>query len=126
MRPCRYGWHFPEMTKITSDNIQFAKAVKLMGMRDAAASTDFSGWCLVFWTGNSDLYLCITRVPGQSGSGHCSIEPPVTVPLGPQRFCLPLPFLRSAQLLDAVYSHLYILGQAAGHSTIDQDVHIAC
>eukprot|EP00195_Chlamydomonas_chlamydogama_P017712 CAMPEP_0202889986 /NCGR_PEP_ID=MMETSP1392-20130828/514_1 /ASSEMBLY_ACC=CAM_ASM_000868 /TAXON_ID=225041 /ORGANISM="Chlamydomonas chlamydogama, Strain SAG 11-48b" /LENGTH=512 /DNA_ID=CAMNT_0049573453 /DNA_START=175 /DNA_END=1713 /DNA_ORIENTATION=+ len=38
-----YGWHFPEMTKIVSDNIQYAKAVKLMGTRDNAAKLDFSG-----------------------------------------------------------------------------------
>ena len=38
-----YGWHFPEMTKIVSDNIEYAKAAKLMGTRDTAASIDFSG-----------------------------------------------------------------------------------
>jgi len=26
-----YGWHFPEMTKILSDNIVYAKVVLLMG-----------------------------------------------------------------------------------------------
>uniref|UniRef100_A0A7S0RFN5 Nop domain-containing protein n=1 Tax=Chlamydomonas leiostraca TaxID=1034604 RepID=A0A7S0RFN5_9CHLO len=38
-----YGWHFPEMTKIVTDNIQYAKVVKLMGTRDKAAGVDFSG-----------------------------------------------------------------------------------
>ncbi|GBG89864.1 hypothetical protein CBR_g49712 [Chara braunii] len=38
-----YGWHFPEMTKIVSDNIEYAKAVKFMGTRENAASLDFSG-----------------------------------------------------------------------------------
>ena len=28
-----YGWHFPEMTKIIQDNMQYAKAVLLMGVR---------------------------------------------------------------------------------------------
>lgn len=37
-----YGWHFPEMTKIVADNIKYAKAVKLMGTRDRAATLDFS------------------------------------------------------------------------------------
>lgn len=38
-----YGWHFPEMTKIVTDNIQYAKVVKLMGTRDNAAGIkDFS------------------------------------------------------------------------------------
>ncbi|KAL4427848.1 hypothetical protein ABPG75_001937 [Micractinium tetrahymenae] len=37
-----YGWHFPEMTKIVSDNIAYAKTVKLMGTRDKAADIDFS------------------------------------------------------------------------------------
>lgn len=38
-----YGWHFPEMTKIVADNIKYAKAIKMMGTRDNAAATDFSG-----------------------------------------------------------------------------------
>ncbi|KAJ1292311.1 hypothetical protein BS78_02G382800 [Paspalum vaginatum] len=37
-----YGWHFPELTKIIADNIQYAKAVKLMGNRANAANLDFS------------------------------------------------------------------------------------
>ena len=38
-----YGWHFPEMTKIVTDNIQYAKTVVFMGTRDKAADMDFSG-----------------------------------------------------------------------------------
>ena len=38
-----YGWHFPEMTKIIQDNMQYAKAVMLMGDRATAAEHDFSG-----------------------------------------------------------------------------------
>ena len=38
----RYGWHFPEMAKVVSDNVAYAKCVRLMGSRDAAAETDFS------------------------------------------------------------------------------------
>jgi nucleolar protein 58 len=37
-----YGWHFPEMTKVVSDNIAYARAIKAMGTRDRAAETDFS------------------------------------------------------------------------------------
>lgn len=37
-----YGWHFPELTKIVADNIQYAKSVKLMGDRSNAANLDFS------------------------------------------------------------------------------------
>jgi nucleolar protein 58 len=37
-----YGWHFPELTKIILDNIQYAKAAKLMGDRINAAKLDFS------------------------------------------------------------------------------------
>ncbi|KAH9955574.1 Nop domain-containing protein [Russula dissimulans] len=37
-----YGWHFPEMAKILSDNLAYAKAVKLMGFRTNAATTDFA------------------------------------------------------------------------------------
>ena len=37
-----YGWHFPEMTKIVADNIQYAKAAFMMGTRDKAAALDFS------------------------------------------------------------------------------------
>lgn len=34
-----YGWHFPELGKIVTDNVAFAKTVKLMGERDASAVT---------------------------------------------------------------------------------------
>ena len=37
-----YGWHFPEMTKVLGDNLLYARAIRLMGMRTSAASTDFS------------------------------------------------------------------------------------
>ncbi|KAK1287154.1 putative nucleolar protein 5-2 [Acorus calamus] len=37
-----YGWHFPELAKIVSDNIQYARAVKLMGNRVNAEGLDFS------------------------------------------------------------------------------------
>ncbi|KAF9464277.1 hypothetical protein BDZ94DRAFT_1289429 [Collybia nuda] len=37
-----YGWHFPEMAKIISDNIAYAKTIRLMGFRTNAASTDFA------------------------------------------------------------------------------------
>ncbi|XP_074646077.1 nucleolar protein 58-like [Tubulanus polymorphus] len=37
-----YGWHFPEMGKIVSDNLAFAKCVKKMGSRINCAETDFS------------------------------------------------------------------------------------
>ncbi|KMZ75363.1 Nucleolar protein 5 [Zostera marina] len=37
-----YGWHFPELAKIVQDNIQYAKAVKLMGNRRNAFGLDFS------------------------------------------------------------------------------------
>jgi nucleolar protein 58 len=37
-----YGWHFPEMGKIVTDTIMYARTVKLMGVRSAAAKTDFS------------------------------------------------------------------------------------
>merc|ERR1712100_735302 len=38
-----YGWHFPELTKIISDNYAYAKAAKLMGDRANAVNVDFSG-----------------------------------------------------------------------------------
>ena len=37
-----YGWHFPEMTKIVADNIEYAKCVRFMGLRENAAGKDFS------------------------------------------------------------------------------------
>jgi nucleolar protein 58 len=37
-----YGWHFPEMGKIVTDNQQFAKVVRKMGVRTNAAETDLS------------------------------------------------------------------------------------
>jgi nucleolar protein 58 len=37
-----YGWHFPEMGKIVTDNIHYAKTARKMGMRTNAQSMDFS------------------------------------------------------------------------------------
>lgn len=37
-----YGWHFPEMAKIVTDNVAYAKVVKLMGLKSRAKNTDFS------------------------------------------------------------------------------------
>ncbi|KAM0749986.1 Nop-domain-containing protein [Meredithblackwellia eburnea MCA 4105] len=37
-----YGWHFPEMAKIISENITYAKVVKAMGFRTNYDTTDFS------------------------------------------------------------------------------------
>lgn len=41
---CRewYGWHFPEMGKIVTDNLAFVRTVQVMGMRTNAATTDLS------------------------------------------------------------------------------------
>merc|ERR1719453_2603414 len=36
-----YGWHFPEMSKILTDGLVYAKAVKLMGMRGNCKNTKF-------------------------------------------------------------------------------------
>ena len=37
-----YGWHFPEMTKIIQDNIQYAKVALRMGKKDLCSECDFS------------------------------------------------------------------------------------
>lgn len=37
-----YGWHFPEMTKIVSDNIQYARIVQRVGMRPNLKEADLS------------------------------------------------------------------------------------
>ena len=37
-----YGWHFPEMAKLLSDNMAYAKCIKIMGFRTNAATSDFS------------------------------------------------------------------------------------
>lgn len=41
---CRewYGWHFPELGKIVTDNLAYVKTVEIMGMRENAKSTDLS------------------------------------------------------------------------------------
>lgn len=41
---CRewYGWHFPEMGKIVTDNLAYAKTVKKMGFRTNAVNLDLS------------------------------------------------------------------------------------
>ncbi|KAL8271886.1 hypothetical protein Esti_004171 [Eimeria stiedai] len=35
-----YGWHFPELAKIVTDNLTFAKAVKVIGFRQNAKNAD--------------------------------------------------------------------------------------
>ncbi|XP_045611045.2 nucleolar protein 58 [Procambarus clarkii] len=37
-----YGWHFPELGKIITDNRAYIRAVMAMGTRDKAVNTDFS------------------------------------------------------------------------------------
>lgn len=37
-----YGWHFPEMGKIITDNIAYAKVIRAMGFRTNASSCDLS------------------------------------------------------------------------------------
>ncbi|KAJ0407121.1 hypothetical protein ATCC90586_005685 [Pythium insidiosum] len=37
-----FGWHFPEMGKIVTDNLQYAKCVLKMGMRSKVKNLDFS------------------------------------------------------------------------------------
>lgn len=37
-----YGWHFPEMGKIVTENLAYAKVVRLMGLKTKAKETDFS------------------------------------------------------------------------------------
>merc|ERR1719163_2599068 len=37
-----YGWHFPEMGKIVTDNLAYARVVKHMGMKTKAKETDFA------------------------------------------------------------------------------------
>lgn len=37
-----YGWHFPELGKIIPDNMLYAKAVKMMGVRTKCKDLDFS------------------------------------------------------------------------------------
>merc|ERR1712079_1001318 len=41
---CRewYGWHFPELGKIITDNLAFVRTVEVMGTRDHAKTTDLS------------------------------------------------------------------------------------
>lgn len=36
-----YGWHFPEMAKIITDNLAYARVVKHMGMKTKAKDTNF-------------------------------------------------------------------------------------
>nr|CAB3264405.1 nucleolar protein 58 [Phallusia mammillata] len=41
---CRewYGWHFPELGKVVTDHLAFAKVIKKMGFRTNASKTDMS------------------------------------------------------------------------------------
>ena len=37
-----YSWHFPELSKIITENLVFAQIVNAIGMRDNSATCDFS------------------------------------------------------------------------------------
>merc|ERR1712126_281095 len=37
-----YGWHFPEMGKIVTDNLAYVRTVQAMGMRENASQADLS------------------------------------------------------------------------------------
>lgn len=39
---CRYGWHFPELGKIITDNVAFIKTIKEVGMRENFNTSDLS------------------------------------------------------------------------------------
>jgi nucleolar protein 58 len=38
-----YGWHFPEISKIITENIVYAKTVRAIGMRHNTSATDLAG-----------------------------------------------------------------------------------
>lgn len=38
-----FGWHFPEMAKIVTDNLIYAKAVLKIGQRSRISDADFDG-----------------------------------------------------------------------------------
>ena len=38
-----YGWHFPELSKIVTDNHVYAKAVRKIGRKTNVATADFEG-----------------------------------------------------------------------------------
>ena len=37
-----YGWHFPELGKIITDNIAYIRSIQVMGTRDNCKNVDFS------------------------------------------------------------------------------------
>ena len=41
---CRewYGWHFPELGKLVTDNLVYAKTVRAIGRRECIADVDLS------------------------------------------------------------------------------------
>lgn len=39
----RYGWHFPELAKVVTDNLIYTKIVHQVGMRQKTSQNDLSG-----------------------------------------------------------------------------------
>ena len=39
----RYGWHFPELARVVTDNLIYTKVVHQVGMRHKCALNDLSG-----------------------------------------------------------------------------------
>jgi hypothetical protein len=59
---CRewYGWHFPELGKIITDNIAFVKTVRIIGK------------CVVYWKRHCTRCALV----GGGGGGQCWASPP--------------------------------------------------
>jgi hypothetical protein len=76
-----YGWHFPEMTKIVSDNIVYAKAVSGCACAAAAAAERCVWWGCWLWA--AGRVLVCTAAGWLAGAGA-----PVAACL-PGAHCLP-------------------------------------
>mmetsp|Transcript_4625 Transcript_4625/g.11875 ORF Transcript_4625/g.11875 Transcript_4625/m.11875 type:complete len:500 (-) Transcript_4625:305-1804(-) len=59
-----YGWHFPEMGKIVTENLAYAKVVRLMGMKSTNKEVDFSK------VGVPDEIAAEVRSAAETSMGH--------------------------------------------------------
>lgn len=62
-----YGWHFPEMTKIVSDNIAYAKAVRVHSGAWCVSLFAWAVGCTALWCAG---HVCMGVAVHVSGTGR--------------------------------------------------------
>eukprot|EP00434_Breviolum_minutum_P005699 symbB.v1.2.005021.t1/scaffold288.1/size478366/51 len=74
-----YAWHFPELTKIVTDNIAYAKVSKVIRVRDSYAGSMRQGWFFESLSFFADSVAPLTGLPLSCSPEFLRTEPPALV-----------------------------------------------